>query len=100
MATTKAKRSVHPAQLRRRLPATISPKRTGKCFRFPQARGKLIKTVEFWTGLNDQSITINFQDKTCLHFSVQPGFTLRADYSDWHTGEQRVLHRWSQIRSY
>jgi len=87
MATTKAKRSVHPAQLHRKL------------IRFPEAKGKIVDAVEFSIATDYRAISINFQDKTCLHFSLDTGLTVKTDYSNWKTGNQRIIRAWPLIRS-
>jgi len=103
MAATKAKRSVHQAQLHRRL-STQKTSRSEKPYRkvvqFPQAKGKLVENVEFSTSVDYHNISINFQDKTCLNFSIETGFTLETDYSDWKSGNQRVLRAWRPIDSH
>ncbi len=68
--------------------------------RFPQAQGKLLEGVEFSTTSGYHNITLIFQDKTCLNFVVDVGFTLSTDYSDWKTGNQQLLHQWPPIRNY
>jgi hypothetical protein len=69
-------------------------------FRFPQTKGKRVEAVELLTAPDYHSISINFQDKTALHFQVQTGFTVKADLSDWKTGEQRILRKWPPVRSH
>jgi len=44
-------------------------------------------------------ISINFRDKTCLNFSIEAGFTLKTQYSDWKSAEQRIVRSWPLIRS-
>ena len=66
---------------------------------FRETTGKTVEAVELLTAPDYHTISINFQDKTCLHFSIETGFTVRTDYSDWKTGEQRVLRKWPLIRS-
>ncbi|HEY6251862.1 MAG TPA: hypothetical protein VI685_18035 [Candidatus Angelobacter sp.] len=61
---------------------------------FPQAKGKIVEGVEFSTCSEYHSISINFQDKTCLNFSIETGFILKGDHSDWKTGNQHVFRRW------
>lgn len=41
----------------------------------------------------------HFQDKTALHFVIDPGFTLETTYDDWKTGDLRRLKRWPLIHS-
>jgi len=96
MATKKAKRSVHRAQLPHR-PKKIAPFR--KLIQFPQAKGKIVEDAEFSTAPGYHNISINFQDKTCLNFSIETGFSLETDYSDWKTGNQSVLRVWRPITS-
>jgi hypothetical protein len=40
-----------------------------------------------------------FQDKTALHFVIDPGFTLETGYADWKTGNWRRIKLWPLIRS-
>ena len=98
MANTQTKRSVRKKQSahRNQLPA----KRNDRRFvQFADAKGKVIDTVELLTAPDYHSISINFRDKTCLNFSVETGFTVQPEYSDWKTGEQRILRKWPQIKS-
>jgi len=94
MAGIEVKRSVHRKQ------SAHSKKRAyRKVFHFPQTRGKLVEDVEFSTSCGYHNISINFQDKTCLNFSIETGFTLEPDYSDWKTGNQRVIRTWPMMHS-
>jgi len=99
MAITKAKRSVHRAQHphahnRKKLSTWLR-----KVVRFPQAKGKLVEAVEFSTELGYHCISVNFQDKTSLSFAIDTSFTVETDYSDWKTGNQRLLHRWRPVQN-
>ena len=97
MVTTKAKRSVLKKQS-----TQINQKSQAinhNLVRFPQATDKVVKDVEFSADSDYHSITISFQDKTCLNFCIDAGFTLKTDYSDWKTGIQRIIRRWPMIRS-
>jgi len=125
MAVTKAKRSVHKKQSPlakaarrhdrratnrhpdRRKPAErrtsnriSAAHRFRKLVHYPQAKGKTIEDVEFSTAPGYHNISVNFQDKTCLNFSIETGFTLETDYSDWKTGNQRLLRVWRPIHSH
>jgi len=95
MAVTKAKRSVRKKQSP---PKKLAPFR--KLVHYPQAKGKTIEDVEFSTAPGYHNISVNFEDKTCLNFSIETGFTLETDYSDWKTGNQRVLRAWRPIHSH
>lgn len=84
--------------------ATRSPVRVNKTsdrrfIQFPQAKGKRVEALELLTAPDYHSISINFQDKTSLHFHVETGFTVKTEYSDWKTGEQRILRKWPSVRS-
>ncbi len=103
MATTQNKRTVHRTQPKRRvLAATSNPQiaipRT-RVIRFPQAKGKLVEEVYLSSEPGHENISINFNDKTCLNFVIEPGFTLKTDYSDWTTEEQRIVRAWPPIES-
>lgn len=107
MASSKTKRSVRKKAIRAQLSAKPgkSTQRAGgfdnrRFMQFADARGKVIDTVELLTAPDYHSISINFRDKTCLNFSVQTGFTVQPEYSDWKTGEQRILRKWPLIRSH
>ncbi|HEY6248772.1 MAG TPA: hypothetical protein VI685_02360 [Candidatus Angelobacter sp.] len=107
MADIKAKRSVHPAQSRsakrRRLQRGNLRTTLGtlhrKVIQYPQAKGKIVEAVEFSTSPGYHSISFNFQDKTCLNFSIDTTFTVETDYSDWKSGNQRVIRAWKPVRS-
>ena len=43
-------------------------------------------------------VTLCFTDKTELVVDVEPCVAFSADYSDWITGNQRVLQRWPRLR--
>jgi len=58
---------------------------------FRELRGKIIEDVIFSDAPDHQDITIKLQDKTALNFSIATGLVLKTEYSDWTTGEQRIL---------
>ena len=43
-------------------------------------------------------VTLCFTDHTELVVDVEPCLAFSADYSDWTTGNQRVLKRWPRVR--
>jgi hypothetical protein len=67
--------------------------------RFEEIAGKTVEYVEIFTSGEYHSITVRFQDKTALHFVIDPGFTLDAEYDDWKTGDLRRIKRWPLIQS-
>jgi len=117
MAALESKRSSRRAQPARKtrkpqripsLPKPIITRRgkttihryNGRRFhRFEEAQGKPLDYIEFFTAGEYHSIDVRFQDKTTMHFVIEPGFTLEADYSDWKTGNWRPIKRWPPIRS-
>ncbi len=117
MAVLESKRSsrrLQPARKtrkRQRLPSLPKPiiTRRGKTtirrypgrrfHRFEEAQGKPLDYIEFFTAGEYHSIDVRFQDKTAMHFVIEPGFTLEPEYSDWKTGNWRRINRWPLIRS-
>ena len=61
---------------------------------FPEARGRTVEKVELSTDSDFPCISIRFQDKTDLTVMIDPCLTFSASYSDWKTGNQRLLKRW------
>lgn len=61
---------------------------------FRELRGKIIEDVLFSAAPDHQDITIKLQDKTGLSFSIATGLILKTEYSDWTSGEQRILRSW------
>jgi hypothetical protein len=117
MAAIESKRSSRRAQPARktrkrqrvpRLPKPIITRRgkttirryKGRHFhRFEEAQGKPLDYIEFFSSGEYHSIAVCFQDKTAMHFVIEPGFTLEPEYSDWKTGNWRRIKRWPLIRS-
>jgi hypothetical protein len=114
--TTPKHRSSKPAtksksKRRERLPASLRPVITkrgkttirrypGRSFhRFEEAKGKALDYVEFFTMGEYHCIDVSFEDKTAMHFVIEPSFTLETDYADWKTGNWRPIKRWPHIRS-
>jgi hypothetical protein len=72
----------------------------GRSFhRFEEAKGKSIDYIEFFTAGGFHCIDIAFEDKTAMHFVIEPSFTLEPDYADWKTGNWRPIKHWPNIRS-
>jgi len=110
-ATSKRKTPSRKTTKRKRvflLPKPIITKRgkttirryPGRSFhRFEEAQGKPVDYIEFFTVGEFHSIAVRFQDKTAMHFGIDPGFTLEAEYADCKTGNWRPIKRWPLIRS-
>jgi hypothetical protein len=119
MAAIESKRSSRRAQparktsnqRQRRLPSLPKPiiTRRGKTtirrypgrhfHRFEEAQGKPLDYIEFFTAGEYHSIAVCFQDKTVMHFVIEPGFIVESEYSDWKTGNWRCIKRWPLICS-
>ncbi|HLJ26227.1 MAG TPA: hypothetical protein VKY85_05915 [Candidatus Angelobacter sp.] len=99
MKTTK--RSAKPAKpsTRGRFDLTERKRPWRRLISFPGVKGKVAKAARLFTTGGCHSITLEFQDKTALHFDIEPGLTFYADYYDGKTGNVRVLKRWPPIRS-
>lgn len=68
-------------------------------YRFEEFKGKPVDFVEVFTAAESHSIKVCFQDKTTLHFAIDPAFILEAEYADWKTGNWRPIKRWPLIHS-
>ena len=68
-------------------------------YRFEEVKGKPVDFVEVFTAGEYHAIDVRFQDKTVLHFVIDPGFILETEYSDWKTGNWRPIKRWPLIHS-
>ena len=68
-------------------------------YRFEEVKGKPVDLVEVFTAGGYHSIDVRFQDKTALHFAIEPSFILETEYADWKTGNWRPIKRWPLIRS-
>ena len=88
-----------PAVVTRRGKTTIR-RYSGRSFhRMEEVKGKMVDYVEFFTSSESHSIDICFQDKTALHFTIDPSFLLETEYADWKTGDWRRIKRWPTLRS-
>ena len=76
-------------------------RRTTRCSitQFPEARGKVVKDVEFYAGSDSNSLALMFQDNTSLSFDFATGFATEAHFSRWKDGNARVLRYWPRIHS-
>jgi len=68
-------------------------------YRFDEFKSKTVDFVEVFTAGEYHSIDVRFQDKTALHFVIDPGFTLETEHADWKTGNWRQVKRWPVIHS-
>jgi hypothetical protein len=69
------------------------------CVRYMEIQGKTVDFAELWMQPGDCSITLWFEDKTCLHFDLDPGLSVETEYNDWKTGQQRVIKSWRVVHA-
>jgi hypothetical protein len=97
------KRERLPASLRftetKRGKTTVRRYRGRTFYRFEEVKGKPVDFVEVFTAGEYHAIDVRFEDKTVLHFIIDPGFTLETEYADWKTGNWRPIKRWPLIHS-
>jgi len=68
-------------------------------FPFPDVRGKVVADVYLTTKSGLNCVTLCFDDNTELVVDIEPCLSFTAGYSDWKTGNQRVIKRWERIRN-
>jgi hypothetical protein len=51
------------------------------------------------TNSDQKCVTLCFNDNTELVVNIEPCLLFTADYSDWKTGDQRIIKRWPHICS-
>src|SRR5882672_10688632 len=96
----KASKSNLPKPIVTRRGQTTVRRYPGRSFhRFEEAKGKTLDYVEFFTMGEYHCIDVCFEDKTAMHFVIEPAFTLETDYADWKTGDWRPLKKWPLIHS-
>ena len=66
---------------------------------FPGMKGPILDKVKLSTTSDYHSLTLDFQDKTSLTLVIDPCFLISANFSDFKTGNQRILKRWPTIQS-
>ena len=44
-------------------------------------------------------VILCFADNTELVVDIEPSLSFAADYSDWNTGDERIIKRWPRVRS-
>ena len=66
---------------------------------FPEVRGKIVDVVEFDIEASFYGVTIRFQDKTSLTFSMESCMFAFPVLEDWTEGEGKVIKEYQPIRS-
>lgn len=64
---------------------------------FPEVKDKIVDIVELSAEPNHFGITIRFQDRTTLTFTIEPCVVAFPVYSDWTDGEENQLQRYQPI---
>ena len=72
-------------------------RRPRHCLRFAEAQGKTVEFIEIWADADFPCVDIRFDDKTALHFVMDTRLLMQPTYSDWKTGNQRILRRWPAV---
>jgi hypothetical protein len=70
-----------------------------KLIEFPEMKGRTLDKVKLSTTSDFHSLILDFQDKTSLTLVIEPCFLISANFSDFATGDQRILKRWPTIQS-
>lgn len=68
-------------------------------FPFPPVRGKTLADAYVTVDSDMNCLTLCFDDNTELVIDIEPCLSFAASYSDWKTGDQRVIKSWPRVRS-
>src|SRR6266702_4642028 len=100
MTSSTRKKSKHFASSQPKTRRKDTPKlyRPSGSIPFPDVRGKVIADVYLIAESDLSCITLCFDDNTELVVDIEPCLQFTADYSDWKTGNQRVIKRWPRVR--
>jgi hypothetical protein len=66
---------------------------------FPEVKGKTVDFVELAADSDFYGITIRFQDKTSLTFTVEPAVITFPVLADWTGGEEKLLKEYQPMQS-
>ena len=68
---------------------------------FPELRGRVVETFEFYSSDEYHYVSVRFDDQTEFFFAIEVENRLRAspELVKWKEGNSRVLKRWPAIRS-
>jgi hypothetical protein len=97
MKRPKAKKQSKPRKRGFKLIERRLPHR--RLVQFPQMSGRTVEKIELFTAAEFHSLTISFQDKTALSFSIAPCFVLDASFSDVSPDDMRPIKEWRPIHS-
>lgn len=66
---------------------------------FPEVKGKTVDIVEFDIEASFYGVTIRFQDKTSLTFSMEPCVFTFPVLEDWAEGEGKIIKEYEPLQS-
>lgn len=66
---------------------------------FPEVKGKTVDIVEFNIEPDFYGVTIRFQDKTSLTFSMESCVFASPVLEDWTDGEGKIIKEYPAVRS-
>ena len=66
---------------------------------FPLVKGKTAERVQLFTTTNNNSLSIDFQDRTSLLLNIEPGFTIHAQLMRLEKGALETLAEWPPIKN-
>lgn len=97
--STNKKKSGRAALGQLRAPSRKGPKlyRPPGSFPFLDVQGKVVADVYLTTKSYLKCVTLCFDDNTELVVDIEPSLSFKANYSDWKTGNQRIIKRWPRI---
>jgi hypothetical protein len=93
------KRVTNSARRASRSKKAPKPFRPSDSFPFPQVRGKTVADVYVTMDSDMSCVILCFADNTELVVDIEPSLSFAADYSDWKTGNERIIKRWPRVRS-
>ncbi len=68
-------------------------------FEFPEVKGKTLSGIEVSSDSEYFGITVSFQDKTALTFTVEPRVAVFPVLADWTNGEEKIVKNYRAVRS-
>ena len=66
---------------------------------FPETQDKIVENIEVHSDHEYYGITIRFQDKTSLNFTLETCVFTFPVLSDWTNGNQKILKKYKSVRS-
>lgn len=88
--------STNPTKIRRKRPSGRRRERP-QLLRFDQIKGKRVEFVELSIDPDFPCIDIGLEDQTGLRFVMDERLTITPTYSDWKSGNERVLRSWKAL---